>query len=426
MLAVSTNLWSKKVVGALGVYMPNAAGASFGVDKPTRYHIIDAYMVSAFFTAAVAYRPFDWLSVGVGGSVVYVRINRRSLLYPVLDGADLSRILGKSTEIEITGEDVRPAFNFGIQLWPHKTLSIGLMMLTRYDLALEGPLVLKLGHDAASVLRGNEALAQNRQVTEIPSPWIVGFGANWDITPWLEVGAEFRYYFNSVVKEMRTTITDGELKTFLPDGFVTPKNHHNSYHTGAGLVVRPPLPLQLELMTGMHYETSSSPDSTLDISAPSFNLYSFHLGGRWSYEDRLSLSLSYSHFWLLERSSSTSIVSPPANLVAACKQLARASGGPLAQHERPFFAGDKGQEGRAEAVFVFFHPVKTCARFDAVQLLHGQRHPHEVGHLDDVASKITLEFIEGQGQHVGAVSPCPEAGRVCGPQAVIDAAIEQL
>ena len=46
-----------RLVGAIGVYVPNAAGADFGSDEPTRYHIIDAYLVSAFFTARSLRNP---------------------------------------------------------------------------------------------------------------------------------------------------------------------------------------------------------------------------------------------------------------------------------------------------------------------------------------------------------------------------------
>ena len=42
-------------------------------------------------------------------------------------------------------------------------------------------------------------LGVNKHRTEIIAPWVVGVGFNWNITPWLELGAEFRYYFNSQV-----------------------------------------------------------------------------------------------------------------------------------------------------------------------------------------------------------------------------------
>lgn len=312
MIGISTNLWSDDLVGAFGVYVPNAAGAKFGADKPSRYHIIDAYVFSAFFTAAVAWRPVKWLSVGLGASVVYIRVERSQLLFPVIDGTDYSGMIGGNTELKLKGSDVKPAFNLGVQIWPHPTVSIGLMALSAYNVALEGPLTLKLA-DPESMFNTPD-FTQNQQKTEIKAPWIVGIGFNWDITPWLELGAEFRYYFNSSVEEQRTSITEGDiLKTLLPDGLVTPKNLHDSFHTGGGFVVRPPLPIDLDVMTGVHYELSSTPDNTVEVSAPTFDLLGVHLGGRWHWRDKLSLSLIYSHYWYFERTTKNSITSPPTN-----------------------------------------------------------------------------------------------------------------
>lgn len=321
-LGISTNLWTDKLVAAFGFYVPNAAGATFGDDKASRYHIVDAYVLSAFFTLAVAYRPVEWLSVGLGASAVYVRINRNSYLFPVINGADQSALLGGTTKMELTGEDVVPAFNLGVQLRPHRALTIGLMALSRYDMELEGPLILS-SSDPSSLLSSEaikSKLAGTRQKTEISAPWIVGFGVNWDIAPYLEVGAEFRYYINQHITEQRTTITEGEmLKVMLPDGLVTTKDLHNSVHTGAGLVIKPlyGLGIDLDLMTGFHYETTSTPNHTMEISAPTFDLAAVHGGLRYTHNKRYAISLIYSHYWYFERTTSNSITFPPTNFVGS-------------------------------------------------------------------------------------------------------------
>jgi long-subunit fatty acid transport protein len=320
-IGASTNLFSDKLTVAIGVYVPNAAGADFGADKPSRYHVIDAYVISAYLTAAVAYRPFDWLAIGVGGSAVYIRVQRRSLFYPVLTlkgkQFDSSFLLGKETELNLEGEDIKPAFNLGIQVWPHKTVSLGFMMLTRYDVALEGPLTLTPGADASQLVKKTE-FTDNQQVTEIVSPWIFGFGANWDIFPWLELGAELRIYLNSQVEEQVTRITnEGPLKDLIgPEGIVTPKNLENTFHVGAGIKIRPPLP-NLELMTGFHYEPSPSPDNTVEVSAPSFNIFAVHFGARYTFAKRFALTLIYSHYEYLERATVDSLTSPPTNFVGS-------------------------------------------------------------------------------------------------------------
>jgi long-subunit fatty acid transport protein len=317
-LGASTKLWSDKVVGAVGVYVPNAAGATFGEDAPSRYHIIDALVFSAFFTGAVAYRPWRWLAVGVGASAVYIQVSRRFLLDPVIDGIDYSSLLGTKTEVQLEGTDVQPAFSLGIQAWPHRTVSLGFMMLSRYDVSLEGPLRLKPGSDSSSLVQ-KPAFTENQQRTEVVAPWIFGFGANWDITPWLEVGAEFRLYLNSLIEKQVTTLTSGEvLPSLLKNGFVTPKNLHDSFHTGGGVKVRPPLRrIDLELMTGVHFDNSASPNNTIEVSAPSFDLLAFHFGGRWRINRHFGVSLLYTHYWYFERTTTDSITSPPTNFVGS-------------------------------------------------------------------------------------------------------------
>ncbi len=323
-LGASTNLWSEKIVGALGVYVPNAAGASFGADAPSRYHIIDAYLVSAYFTLAVAYQPLDWISFGVGASLAYIRIKRQSLLYPEIDGKNMSGIIGSDTGIEVAGDDLKPAFSLGVQVWPHRTVSVGLMFLTPPlpDVTIEGDLTLqpclkdcKAGQPASQLLN-NPKVSNNKHRTELGAPWVLAIGANWDITDWLELGAEFRYYINSHIDEQVTSITnDGVLKALLSEGkLVTPKNLKNAFHTGAGVLVRPPLPLDLEIMAGYHYETSNAPDNTVEVSAPSFDLLSVHIGARWRFDDRrYALTVAYSHYWYFERTTTQSLTTPPTN-----------------------------------------------------------------------------------------------------------------
>jgi long-subunit fatty acid transport protein len=317
-LGASTNLWSEKLVGAVGIYVPNAAGATFGKDAPSRYHIIDAYLVSAYFTLAVAYQPLDWLSVGVGASVAYIRVKRQSLLYPVIEGLGAAGeiLLGNDTGIEIIGEDIKPAFSLGVQMWPHRTVSIGLMFLTPPlpDVEITGDMKLQPGKTTDQLLT-KPNVVNNTHRTELGAPWVLAIGANWDVTPWLEIGAEFRYYINSHIKEQVTTIESGGLKALLPGGqLVTPKNLKNAFHTGAGVLVRPPVPLDLEVMAGYHYEISNSPDNTVEVSAPSFDLLSVHIGARWRFGDRrYALTLAYSHYWYFERTTTESLTSPPTN-----------------------------------------------------------------------------------------------------------------
>jgi long-subunit fatty acid transport protein len=95
---------------------------------------------------------------------------------------------------------------------------------------------------------------------------------------------------------------------------VVPKNLNNSVHLGGGIKIKPPLRfIDLDLMTGLHYGNSPSPDNTVDVSAPSFDLIAYHLGARWRMTEDYRLALMYGHYWYLERTTRDSITDPPTN-----------------------------------------------------------------------------------------------------------------
>ena len=70
-------------------------------------------------------------------------------------------------------------------------------------------------------------------------------------------------------------------------------------------------------MTGAYYETSASPDNTVEVSAPSFDIVSYHFGGRVTIKKKYRVSLAYGHYWYLERTTTASITSPPTNFVGS-------------------------------------------------------------------------------------------------------------
>jgi hypothetical protein len=99
---------------------------------------------------------------------------------------------------------------------------------------------------------------------------------------------------------------------------VTPKNHHDSIHVGGGFRVHPPIrAADLDFFVGMHFDNSSSPDNTVEVSAPSFDLFALHLGARWQVNKRYRLALFYGHYWYLQRVVTDSITDPPTNFIGS-------------------------------------------------------------------------------------------------------------
>ena len=307
MIVARTNLFSPRLVGALSIYVPNAAGAKFGEENVTRYHLIDSYIIAAFATLSAAYQVTDWLSVGGGVSLVYVKLFAERLFFPVVDGMNLGALVGGKSVMEINGTDIVPAFNLGVLLRPFQELTIGMTVMTPYTVALEGDVSVTFGDDVST---GVSEWA-GTQTTEADAPWILFFGANLDVTSWLEVGAEFRYYFTSTVEDQKTTIEGIPLLKEL----VTPKNLRDYFQVSGGVNIKPPfkLPVKLEIMAGLHYESSSAPYNTITVEQPSFSHYGVHFGARCEFLRRYRVGLTYWHYEYMERNGRESLTIPPTN-----------------------------------------------------------------------------------------------------------------
>ncbi|MCA9673041.1 MAG: outer membrane protein transport protein [Myxococcales bacterium] len=309
MLVGSTDFGRDDIVVALGAFAGNAAGGAFADDSLARYHLLDSYIVGLYVTGAVAWRPHRYISIGAALSAVYLRIRAKRDLFPVLNGIDLGGLLGGQSKLYLAGEDVKPRFSFGLLFTPHKRLSIGVAMLTRVDIKLEGDVRVTSGADAP-----RKFTFEGRQKTALLFPWSLHLGANVDVFSWLELGLELRYWFYSQFVEQRTEVTG----ISLLDELLTPKNYHDSIQASGGVRISPPFVPGLEVMLGMHYDRTPAPDNTLSIEQPTFNHWGFHSGLRYRINSRFRVSVTYAHYIYVERTTDKTLLkNPPSNYRAS-------------------------------------------------------------------------------------------------------------
>jgi long-chain fatty acid transport protein len=310
-IAVSTNLWSEKLVGAISMSIPNAIGGAFEENSLARYHLIDSYIVAGYGTLSLAYQPIPQFAIGVGFSILYVRVHARRKFFPVIDGVDLSGLFGGNSELELSGDGLVPGWNLGILIRPVPSLSIGFSMISRTDVSLQGDVKLKLGSDAAS-----DGEIAGVQRTELVIPMTFGFGVNWDITKWLEIGAEFRYYLYSEYQNQLTKVSGLDIISELN----SPKAYGDSWQISGGIratmaCVSP----DLELMAGFHFDKTPAPDHTVSLDQPAFDNTGVHLGVRYRFLDRYHLAATYVHYWYLQRNVQNSVTLPPSNFIGSGK-----------------------------------------------------------------------------------------------------------
>lgn len=322
MIVASTDFGTDKLVGGVGIYFPQATGGAFDPQGVTRFHLYDALILSGSLTAALAYRPHPMITLSAAGSLLYVRIAAMRKFFPLVclkdDGpcssserVDLSGLIGGDSILDIAGDEWQGRGTFSLLFQPFKRLTIGAVLMTRVNVQLEGDISVRTGSDA---LRSIELTGQ--QSTGIIFPWVFQFGINLDITDWLEIGAETRWFLYRQFVEQRTEIT-GPLASILPR-LVTQKGYHDSIHTSGGIRVSPPQLPGLDIMLGFHYDRTPAPDETVSIEQPTFNHVGMRAGFRYRLTNRWRLSLTYVHYNLLERGTDHSVhQNPPSNFRAA-------------------------------------------------------------------------------------------------------------
>lgn len=308
MLVASTDVWSERLKLGFGLYVPNAAGAAFDERSVARFHMIDSYLVAGYATLAAAYRVTPWLSVGATVSLLYVRLHARRKLFPVLEGLDLSGLIGGDSELELGGDGIAAAGSFGVLWQPHPRFSVGLALLTRTEVTLEGDVRVKLGRDAVS-----SGSLEGRHATDVLSPWTLHAGLNWDVLRWLEVGGEIRYYVYSQLDEERSRISG---ISFL-DELSLPRNYHDSWQVSGGARFTVIWLPALELLAGFHYDYPPAPARTSSVEQPSMKHVGLHSGARWRIDWRFRVGLAYAHYWYLQRRTDDSVTSPPSNFIGS-------------------------------------------------------------------------------------------------------------
>ncbi len=307
MLVVTHEIKPDKLVAAASLYVANGTGAFFDEDAVTRYHLIEGYIVSPLLQLSAAYQVHPKIAVGAGLGVLNIRIHGKRNFFPVVDDFNLRNMLGTRPELTLDGSDWQPSWNFGLLATPIPKLSVGATVIGKVHPVLDGPIAVKEDEDSMDspgyVFRGTAH-------TELVLPWTFLAGANYDVTPNVEVGVELRYYLYRQYKNQHTDIDD----IFLTDSLDSPKNYKDSWQTAGGVRVHdvPKLP-GVELMMGGHYDRTPAPPETVTLDQPTFSHWGLHSGGRYSWS-RYRFGASYVHYWYDIPTIEDSITMPPSNI----------------------------------------------------------------------------------------------------------------
>jgi long-subunit fatty acid transport protein len=306
MLAATYEILPDRLVAGAALYVGNATGAAFESGGVTRYHLIDGYVVAPQAVLSAAYRLRETLSVGASAGVVHLRVHGKREVYPIIDGTDISAIIGTHATLELDGSGWAPTWTVAAFGQPHPRFSWGATITGRVDAELTGPVKVTYSDDA---LIPNDVLS-GRQTTEQLLPWAFMAGASFDLAPTVEISTELRYWLYRQYERQHTEVVG----IFLVRELETRKNYHDSWAASAGVRVHSlgSAP-RLELMAGVQYDRSPAPPETVTLDQPSFSHPAVHAGARWR-AGRFRLGASYIHYWYQVPTITDSITGPPSNI----------------------------------------------------------------------------------------------------------------
>jgi len=307
MLVATTEILPAKLYAGLALYVGNATGSAFDKNAPTRYHLIDGYIVAPLGSLSAAYRFNDWLVLGGGLGLMNVRIHGRRHIFPVIDGTDVSGFVGTRSELIIDGSDWMPTWDLGALVTPHPRVSIGAGIIGRSKATLTGPVQINFGDDVGGGTWYGE------QKTGLLLPWSFLAGLNVDVHPQLELGGELRYWLYRQYDEQRIDV-DGII---FVDQIVTPKNYRDSYQVSGGARLHSLAAVPgLEAMLGMHYDRTPAPKETVSLDQPTFSHVGLHSGLRYQ-RGRYRVGLTYAHYWYKVPTIEESTTMPPSNITGS-------------------------------------------------------------------------------------------------------------
>jgi len=310
MITLSAEILPKKLFAAIGAYVSNGTGAQFSENDVTRYHLIDGYIISPTVTGVLAYQLTPKLAIGAGAGVMNVRIHGKRYFFPIITGPsgqrqDLSGLAGTKPELVIDGQDWAFTWNAGVFARPLPKLTVGATVIGRVDPEIVGPVTVTYSDDASSPGDKLEGFA----ITKLVLPWTFLAGANYDVSPNVEIGLETRYYLYRSYKESLTQLNNIPFAQELR----TPKNYTDSWQLAGGVRVHDLRQApRLELMLGTHYDKTPAPKETVTFDQPTFSHYGLHSGVRYQ-AGRYRLAATYIHYWYDIPTTEASLTLPPTN-----------------------------------------------------------------------------------------------------------------
>jgi long-chain fatty acid transport protein len=288
----------KDLAVALAAYTPTSSHYVFPEDGPQRFQSVGGSYRMLHVHAAVAYRLFGKVAIGVALGGSYFKATQTTLVSGALGGDPESATWTIPVDVTLTAP-VTFTSNFGISAKPIPQLSIGASVMPPFDVHGSGTAEISL----PSTLAALGKIEGDRINGLVRFPAVMRAGVRYTPIPRLSVEL-------AVVREGWGRLSAIDIQPMItvtapilglnksPLGTIAlVKNYHDLYSVRLGVEGSPTR--LLTLRGGAWFESSGATTGYFDISAPEADKFGVSLGASVNYR-AFALDVSYSHIFVPE------------------------------------------------------------------------------------------------------------------------------
>lgn len=263
------------------IVTPFGLSTDYSPESLVRYNATESELKTITLTPAVAYKPVEWFSVGVGFDAQYAEVKLDGVLgvggFPAFD-----------SQSKNDGNDWGFGWHAGVlAIVPQTGTHLGLTFHSNIEQKLEG----------TSKLRGplNPTGAKSSVSGKVDLPWSIVGSVSHDLNDYFTVLANAEYVHWSSIETLQLDgVQTGDGTT---TSSIDPLNYENTW--GFAAAVRAHLSEHMMVTLGGGYEQTPTNDTDRDIRLPDANRWIASAGIRYipHAADKVQLDVGYSHIW---------------------------------------------------------------------------------------------------------------------------------
>jgi long-chain fatty acid transport protein len=291
----------------LAVTAPFGLKTQYNSDWVGRYQAIMSDIETININPNVAYRVFDWLSVGGGPTIQHTHteltnaINSTTIVHlanPLLP-AGLTLPDGLAS---VAGNDWSVGYNLGVFAEVSPTTHVGASYRSQVSDRIDGIASFSVPAPLAA-----SPQFQNTPITaDLKTPDIVSLAASQQISPEITLLTEVQWTNWSVVKTLRIQRPDGSAVSDQPEQW------HGSWFGSVGATWRPDA--NWSLRGGFAFDQSPVPDQFRTARLPDSDRYWLTVGFGYEWTQNIRLNAAYAHIFMA--GPSINELSPTGDLLA--------------------------------------------------------------------------------------------------------------